>query len=124
MLGALKESFVVATGFASLAIDLIALVIVVIGTIEAAISGLGLIVRSSTGDEKRGVWLQYARWLVAALTFQLAADIIETSIAPTWDDLGRLAVIAILRTLLNYSLEKDLADIRERQHQATASSPN
>jgi uncharacterized membrane protein len=53
--------------------------------------------------------------LVAGLTFQLAADIIETSITPEWDDIGRLAVIAILRTFLNFFLERDLADVRDRQ---------
>jgi uncharacterized membrane protein len=31
---------------------------------------------SPSGHERRDVWLRYARWLVAALTFQLAADII------------------------------------------------
>jgi uncharacterized membrane protein len=65
------------------------------------------------------VWLSYARWLVAALTFQLAADIIETSIAPTWDDVERLAVIAVVRTLLNYFLEKDVEDIRDRQRETS-----
>ncbi|MGE5667660.1 MAG: DUF1622 domain-containing protein, partial [Betaproteobacteria bacterium] len=54
------------------------------------------------------VWLDYARWLVAALTFQLAADIVATSFAPTWDDLGRLAVIAGVRTFLSYSLDREI----------------
>jgi uncharacterized membrane protein len=55
---------------------------------------------------------------VAGLTFQLAADVIETSIAPTWDGIGRLAAIAVIRTFLNYFLERDLADIRERPHES------
>ncbi len=96
-------------------IDAIALLMVVVGTIETTIGGFRLMFSSPTGHEKRAVWLRYARWLVAALTFQLAADIIETSIAPTWDDVGRLAVIAVIRTLLNYFLERDLEDIRDRQ---------
>ena len=87
-----------------------------IGTAEAAFKGAVLMFSSPSGHEKRDVWLRYARWLVAGLTFQLAADIIETSIAPDWDDIGRLAVIAILRTFLNYFLERDLADVRERQN--------
>jgi uncharacterized membrane protein len=116
----MREWLTLATAFSSTVIDAIALVIVVIGTIEAVIGSLGLMFGSPDGHEKRAVWLRYARWLVAALTFQLAADIIETSIAPTWDDVGRLAVIAIIRTLLNYFLEKDLGDIREREHKAVA----
>jgi uncharacterized membrane protein len=61
------------------------------------------------------VWLRYARWLVAGLTFQLAADIIETSITTSWDAVGRLAAIALIRTFLNYFLERDLEDVRQRQ---------
>ena len=29
--------------------------------------------------------------------------------APTWDDIGKLAVIATIRTMLNYFLAKDIA---------------
>jgi uncharacterized membrane protein len=120
MLSTLKDWLVLATGFASVVIDFIALIIVVIDTVEAAVGGgLRLVSDSSAGYQRRGVWLSYARWLVAALTFQLAADIIETSIAPTWDDVGRLAVIAVVRTLLNYFLEKDVEDIRDRQRETS-----
>ena len=55
------------------------------------------------------------RWLIAGLTFQLAADIIETSIRTSWQAIGQLGAIAVIRTFLNYFLERDLADIRERQ---------
>ena len=94
----LKDWLALATGYASVAIDAIALIIVVIGTAEAAFAVARDIFESDSSHQKREVWLRYARWLVAALTFQLAADIVETSIAPTWDDVGRLAVVAIIRT--------------------------
>ena len=57
---------------------------------------------------------------MAALTFQLAADIIETSITTRWEALGRLAAIAVIRTFLNYFLERDIADTRARER---ASNP-
>jgi uncharacterized membrane protein len=37
-----------------------------------------------------------------------AADILTTAIAPNWDELGKLAAIATLRTVLNYFLEREL----------------
>jgi uncharacterized membrane protein len=105
-----------ATEFSTTVIDTMALVIIVFGTLEAFYSGVVLALsRSDTGTERRDIWLRYARWLVAALTFQLAADILQTSIAPDWETVGRLTAIAIVRTLLNYFLEKDLSEIRERQ---------
>ncbi|MEH2512432.1 putative membrane protein [Nitrobacteraceae bacterium AZCC 1564] len=119
-LSLMKEWLVFSTEVSATVIDAIALLVVVVGTIEAAIGGFQLMFSSPTGHEKRAVWLRYARWLVAALTFQLAADIIETSIAPSWDDVGRLAVIAVIRTLLNYFLERDLDEVRDRQREKVA----
>jgi uncharacterized membrane protein len=111
----LREWLKFTTEYAATVIDIIALIVVVVGTAEAFVNGARLMFSDASGHRRRDVWLRYGRWLVAALTFQLAADIIETSIAPSWDDVGRLAVIAIIRTLLNYFLEKDIDDIRERE---------
>ncbi|WP_420460972.1 DUF1622 domain-containing protein [Neolewinella sp.] len=52
--------------------------------------------------------LTLARYLIVALEFQLAADIISTAIAPGWDQIGKLAAIATIRTVLNYFLEKEI----------------
>lgn len=96
-------------------IDLMALLVIVVGTIEAFISGFFILVTSRTGHERRDVWLRYGRWLVAGLTFQLAADIIETSITTDWESVARVGAIAVIRTFLNYFLERDLEDVRDRQ---------
>jgi uncharacterized membrane protein len=67
---------------------------------------LGLVGRMS--GEKEGqfepVRLTLARYLSLALEFQLAADVLSTSIAPSWDQIGKLAAIAVIRTGLNYFL--------------------
>ena len=54
------------------------------------------------------------RWLVAGLTFQLAADILETAITTSWDEVARLGAIAAIRTFLNDFLERDIGQIRRR----------
>jgi uncharacterized membrane protein len=74
-----------------------------------------MIAGTASGTEKREIWLGYGRTLVAGLTFQLAADIIESSITTEWEAVGRLAAIAVIRTFLNDFLERDLTDIRELQ---------
>src|SRR5687768_3093075 len=112
-----KDWLIVLTENAAIIIDALALIVIVIGTIEAVVEGLRLIFSGSSDREKRELWLRYARWLVAGVTFQLAADIIETSISTSWETIGRLAAIAVIRTFLNFFLERDLADVRERQHQ-------
>jgi uncharacterized membrane protein len=64
----------------------------------------------------------FARWLVAGLTFQLAADIVETSISTSWEAIARVAAVAAIRTFLNYFLERDLAELRSGQQGADARS--
>jgi uncharacterized membrane protein len=110
-----EDLLMVATRYASLAINTMALLLIVIGTIEAFVSGIRTwLDPAATHHDQRVVWLRYSHWLVAALTFQLASDIIETAVAPTWDDIGKLAVIAIIRTFLNYFLGRDVTEVRER----------
>lgn len=111
----MKQWLIFATENAIVIIDTLALIIVFVGTIEAFFSGLRALLSSPSGHERRDVWLRYARWLVAALTFQLAADIIETSITTSWDAVGRIAAVAVIRTFLNFFLDRDLDDVRRRQ---------
>ncbi len=48
------------------------------------------------------------RWLAVALEFELAADILNTAVTPTWNDIAKLGAIATLRTALNYFLEREI----------------
>ncbi|MGZ8938813.1 MAG: DUF1622 domain-containing protein, partial [Limisphaerales bacterium] len=65
------------------------------------------------------VRLTLARFLALALEFQLAADILSTTIAPSWDKIGKLAVIAIIRTALNFFLMREMKEAAEvRDHEA------
>ncbi|MGE0626284.1 MAG: DUF1622 domain-containing protein [Hyphomicrobiaceae bacterium] len=105
------------THYIILTIDLMALVIIVFGTVEAFAAALKIVLKSSGLHESRAVWLRYGRWLVVGLTFQLAADIIETSITTDWESVVRLGAIALIRTMLNYYLERDLTEVRDRQRE-------
>jgi uncharacterized membrane protein len=68
-----------------------------------------LVVPASQSDLRlKSIWVKFAIWLVLGLEFELAADVVRTSIAPSWDAIGQLAAIAVIRTFLNYFLEKDI----------------
>ena len=54
------------------------------------------------------VRLKFGLWLALALEFQLGGDILNTTIAPSTEALIRLAVIAVIRTFLNYFLNKEI----------------
>jgi uncharacterized membrane protein len=100
---------------ASLAIGGVAILVVAWGSIEAAVGCMALVARRQTGHGARKVvWRRFGVWLLLGLEFELAADIIETVISPEWMDIAKLGAIAVIRTFLNYFLEKDLdASVRE-----------
>jgi uncharacterized membrane protein len=114
----MTEWLAIATAVAATVFDAMALVIIAIGAVEAFVLGIKTMLSSASAHKRQDVWLRFARWLVAGLTFQLAADIIETSAAPSWDEIGRVGAIALLRTALNFFLERDLAEGSDFQPEA------
>ena len=100
--------------YVALVVEAIAILIIAIGSIEALVNIFRVLSRAS-GMQKRAVWLEFAGWLVAALTFQLAADIVNTSFSPTWDEVGRLAAVAAIRTFLSYFLDREVENTRKLQ---------
>ena len=112
----MKEWLIEATELSIVVIDVIAFLVVVVGTVDVVVRALRTEIGAASREERRAVWLRYARFLVMGLTFQLAADIIETSITTDWNALGHIAAIALIRTFLNFFLDRDYADVRERQH--------
>jgi uncharacterized membrane protein len=99
----------------ALAIEAGAVLVVTYGALEAFVLLIAGVGRRDLPEQRRRVWLNFATWILLALEFALAADIVQTVIAPTWDDVGKLAVIAIVRTMLNYFLAKDIASFDSPQ---------
>jgi len=111
----LEELLRRAAGAVSLGLEAMALVVIVIGAVEAALGMIRVVFnRHVTGSGRRAVWLEFSHWLVAALTFQLAADIVRTMVVPGWDDIGRVAAIAVIRTFLTFFLDRDIDTLRRR----------
>ncbi len=77
------------------------------------------LVRTRGGEmPQESIRLSLGRSLSLALEFQLAADILGTALNPTFQELGILAAVAVLRTALNYFLERELADAQRRERAA------
>ena len=56
------------------------------------------------------VRLTLARYLALAIEFALAADILSRAIAPSWDQIGQLGAIVVIRTGLNYFLMREMKE--------------
>lgn len=86
-------------------------------TIGAGVIAMGVIVamgafiqelRQGEAHDFNRVRLTLARYLALALEFQLGADILSTAIAPSWDQIGKLGAIAVIRTALNFFLMREM----------------
>jgi uncharacterized membrane protein len=98
--------------YVALAAELCSVLCIAVGMVETLVQAAIVTAarKGASRQARKDLWAQFARWIVLALEFALAADIVRTAIAPTWDDIGHLAAIALIRTVLNYFLEKDMQE--------------
>jgi uncharacterized membrane protein len=105
------EALKALTGYIAGGIEAVAALIIGIASIEATLRACPLFIRWSPSiqQEVEPIRLRLGRWLTLALEFEVAADILRTAVAPSWNDIGQLAAIVALRTILNYFLRKEVA---------------
>ncbi len=90
-------------------VEFAAALIIALAAAEATVKAIVLFFkRNATATQKTEVRMTLGRWLAVALEFELAADILNTAVTPTWSDIAKLAAIATLRTALNYFLEREI----------------
>jgi len=114
----MEENFVSLVGWLRLAIETVSIILVTVGAAVAVVLLVRHLLAPQTGSLNR-VRLTFGRALVLALEFQLAADIIGTAVSPSWDQLGKLGAIAVIRTFLNFFLTRELKE-EELELQAAA----
>jgi uncharacterized membrane protein len=91
-------------------IEAVAVLLIAYGAAEAFVNSLRHFFRRiHDAGWRKALFVRFGIWLLLGLQFALAADIVRSAIAPTWNDIGQLAAIAAIRTFLNYFLERDLA---------------
>ncbi|MGY0021067.1 DUF1622 domain-containing protein [Streptomyces sp. cg35] len=85
--------------------------------IRAGVRGRGKVA------EFNRIRLGLGRFLVLGLEFQLAGDVLRTSVAPSFAEIGQMAAIAAIRTGLNFFLGREIAQEQaEIERGATARS--
>ena len=96
-----------------LALEGAAAVSIAVGFANAVVRLLADHVNHRIAATFREIRLTFSRYLSLALEFQLAADILSTAIAPSFDELGKLAITAVIRTGLNYFLAREMREEQE-----------
>ncbi|MEO2090332.1 MAG: DUF1622 domain-containing protein [Gemmataceae bacterium] len=106
-------------------IQLCAAALIGLAALQAAFRALLIFFRRGSAEAAtEDVRLRLGRWLVLALEFQVAADILRTAATPTWTDLGQLAAVIVLRTVLNYVLRREIAESARRTANGPESRPS
>ena len=82
--------------------------VICLGIVVAAAQFARTLISGQHHDNYNRTRLTLARYLALALEFQLGADILSTAIAPSWDQIGKLGAIAVIRTGLNYFLMREM----------------
>jgi uncharacterized membrane protein len=105
--GVIEGSVVSAVQWLRLAVETVGALIIGFGVGVAALQFVRALASRRTGSYN-GIRLTLARHLALALEFQLAADILSTAVAPSWEQIGKLGAIAVIRTGLNYFLMREM----------------
>ncbi|BAZ69846.1 MAG: DUF1622 domain-containing protein [Pelatocladus maniniholoensis HA4357-MV3] len=98
-------------------IDFVTGIIIGFAALEATVKTIMLYFpyRKNMDDSKERIRLSLGKSLTLSLEFALAADILRSAIAPTWDEIGKLAAIIALRTILNYFLSKEIEQATKKK---------
>jgi uncharacterized membrane protein len=102
-----------------LLIETLGAAVIAVGIVIALI-GLARHALQRPRDDFTTIRLAFARYLALALELQLGADILSTAIAPTWDRIGKLAAIAVIRTALNYFLSREMREEQQKEQRQGA----
>jgi uncharacterized membrane protein len=110
--GGVETTVVSAVQWLKLAVETTGAIIIGLGVLSAAWQFLRALVPPQV-ESYNSIRLTLARYLALALEFQLGADILTTAVAPSWDQIGKLGAIAVIRTTLNFFLTREMRDERE-----------
>ena len=101
-----EAAVVAAASWLKLGIEAVSVAIILVAMLVAIARLGGQVLGKATGDVRVGL----AHGLSLALEFQLAADIVGTAISPDWDQIGKLAAVAAIRTFINIFLHSEIAE--------------
>ncbi|WP_406841630.1 DUF1622 domain-containing protein (plasmid) [Streptomyces sp. AHU1] len=86
--------------------------IICIGTALAFVRYLLFTTRTVKSMTFIAIRIDLGQHLILGLEFQLAADLLRSAVSPTFYDIGQLAAVATLRTVLNYFLTREIVEAR------------
>jgi uncharacterized membrane protein len=90
------------------AVEILAAIIIGVAVLQVVFTYFRLLFQPLGSITKEEIRVKFGSSVAVSLELLLGADVLATAVAPSWDDIGKLAAIAVLRTALNYFLEREL----------------
>lgn len=109
----------VASGLVGLAtaIDLLAVIVMVVGVLRFAIGFLrGELAGAERGLRIDGARRDLGRYILAGLEVLIVSDIIHTAVSLRLSDLLFLGLLVLIRSVISFFLEREIAGLREDAH--------
>ena len=93
-------------------LEIISALVIAAALLKLVFSNFQTFLKSTNGLSAMDARVTFGSAVAVSLELLLGADVLATAVAPSWDDIGKLAAIAVLRTALNYFLSKELKEIK------------
>jgi uncharacterized membrane protein len=90
------------------ALEIISALVIAAALVKLVAGYFNPFIKSKNGISAMDARIVFGSGVAVSLELLLGADVLATAVAPSWDDIGKLAAIAVLRTGLNYFLEREL----------------
>jgi uncharacterized membrane protein len=90
------------------------------GVVRAFVASVLCLLKGPTKVPPTRIRLELGQSLSLALEFLLAADILQTMISPTLEQVTILGAVALIRTFLNYFLGREIAEENRELREAAA----
>lgn len=103
----------------TLIFELVAVLIISVGGVVTLYKMILYGIQRQLRPHMRKVWLEFAGWILLGLEFMMASDIISTMVSPSWDTVGLLAAIVVIRTFLSFFIERDFEAARKISTEAS-----
>ncbi len=89
-------------------LDAIAAVVVVLAALVAVAGAVLVVVKRESAADLAPVRRRMSERFVFGLELLIGSDIIRTAVSPSWQDLGQLAAIVVLRVAIDYTLLREI----------------
>lgn len=99
--------------YAAYGFEVIGAALVVWGGLEALIFIIRHVLRHKTHERLEKIVCTLGHKMLVSLDFFLAGDLLSTIVSPTWDALGKLGALIVIRTALSYFITLEIKNAKK-----------